>query len=211
MIDILFEDARLLVLCKPEGLASIPERFEGRNMLAEAEAYLGGKAFVVHRLDKDVSGVLLFAKDADTHRHLSLQFEHRQVDKRYRAIVHGDVRGEGDVVRAPLRLFGSGRMGVDEEQGKPSETRFVVQARREGFTAVDVFPVTGRRHQIRVHLYYAGPPIVGDRMYGEPAVQRLYPRLFLHACLIRFRHPDGRLLTVEAAVPETFEAFVASL
>lgn len=207
MIELLYEDEGCLAVDKPAGLATIPERFTDRCLLAEVEAHLGAKAFVVHRLDKDVSGVVLFAKDAGMHRHLNTQFETRAVDKTYVAVVHGAVAAEAGVVDRPIRAFGSGRMGVDEAKGKPSETRFAVRARRGDYTVLDVHPVTGRRHQIRVHLYHLGHPIVGDPMYGDRARQQRYERLMLHARAIAFRHPSGRIVAVESPLPEAFAGF----
>lgn len=208
MPTILYEDERVVAVDKPAGLATIPERFERHCLLAEVEAYLGGKAFVVHRLDKDVSGVVVFARDAGAHRHLNTLFETRAVEKTYAAVVHGVVAaGEGEVDR-PIRPFGSGRMGVDPAKGKPSRTRFVVRRRLAAYSVLDVYPVTGRRHQIRVHLYSIGHPLVGDPLYGDRAQQQGYPRLFLHARRLAFAGPDGRAVAVASPLPEAFDAFV---
>lgn len=207
MIDVLYEDDRIVAVDKPAGLATIPERFEPHCLLVEVEAYLGAKAYVVHRLDKDVSGVVLFAKDAEAHRHLSMRFESRSVDKTYAAIVHGRVAAGQGVVDGPIRQFGSGRMGVDAERGKPSETRFEVRRRMEAYTELAVYPVTGRRHQIRVHLYSIGHPIAGDPLYGDRALQARYDRLMLHAHAITFPHPDGTGRTITSPLPQAFVDF----
>lgn len=204
MPDILYEDARLIALDKPAGLATIPERFLPHCLQEEVQDYLGEKAFIVHRLDKDVSGVVLFAKDAAAHRHLSMAFEARAVDKHYVAVVHGQVGRQNGGINLPIRAFGSGRMGVDERKGKPSTTRYAVRQRRGDTTVLDVYPVTGRRHQIRVHLYHLGHPIVGDPLYGDTAAQAAYPRLFLHAHALTFEHPDGGRRTITAPLPDGF-------
>jgi RluA family pseudouridine synthase len=151
-LETLFENEALLAVNKPEGLASIPERDLSipsvRRVLEQQRAE---GVFVVHRLDKEVSGVLLFAKTASAHRELSLAFEQRRVDKRYLAVVHGRIEKDELVIDAPLREYGSGRMGVDP-RGKASLSRVTVLERALRYTLVEVRPETGRRHQIRAHL-----------------------------------------------------------
>jgi RluA family pseudouridine synthase len=177
---VLFEDEEALAVEKPAGRASIPGRGEiGEPVVTELERRLGRKLFVVHRLDRDASGLLLFAKTAAAHRRLSEAFEARLVRKTYLALVEGTVAADG-VVDRPLRAFGSGRMGV-AEGGKPSMTRYKVRAPGRGCTLLSVEPVTGRRHQIRVHLYSIGHAILGDRTYGKPRPVGGVPRLMLHA------------------------------
>lgn len=182
MIAVLFVSPDVVAVCKPEGTASIPER-AGDSACAQAlvGAELGERVYAVHRLDKDVSGVLLFARNAEAHRHLNDAFAARRVLKQYLAVVHGSPPADVGRIDAPLREFGSGRMGVDPEVGKASETDFVVLERGPAWALVRLVPRTGRRHQLRVHCYHAGHPIVGDRRYGPPAAQRAYPRLMLHA------------------------------
>jgi tRNA pseudouridine32 synthase/23S rRNA pseudouridine746 synthase len=115
------------------------------------------------------------------------------------------------VVNKPIREFGSGRMGVDEKRGKPSSTEFKVYERLKAYTLVRAYPLTGRRHQIRVHLYTLGHPIVGDLRYGDREAQEKFPRLMLHAMEIEFDLPSGERLKVEAPVPESFEAVLRSV
>jgi len=205
MIDVLYEDENILAVGKPEGLPAIPDRRRLDPSLFEI--LCAGRAerlYIVHRIDRETSGVIVFARNAETHRLLSRQFETRSVEKVYLALVHaviGDDRGEID---KPLRQFGSGRVGVDIQHGKDSLTEFRVLKRLRAFTLVEVRPRTGRRHQIRVHLYSIGHPIVGDPLYGDKAVQRSCPRLMLHALRLTLRLPSGNRCTIEAPIPESF-------
>jgi RluA family pseudouridine synthase len=162
--------------------------------------------YVVHRLDKDVSGVLLMAKNAATHKSLNAQFLDKQVKKTYLALTHGVIWDAHGVIDLPIREFGSGRMGADAVRGKPSTTEFQVEKRYDRYTLVKVFPVTGRRHQIRVHFYSLGHPLVGDQRYGDRAMQRLYPRLMLHARRIEVKLPSVGVLAVEAPPPDSFRS-----
>ncbi|NOT53777.1 MAG: RNA pseudouridine synthase, partial [Deltaproteobacteria bacterium] len=190
---------------KPEGLASIPERDTAQdNLLARLSATRPTKLYIVHRLDKEVSGVILFAKNAAAHKFLNEQFSRHTVRKTYRAVVHGVVAHESGTIDAPLRQFGSGRMGVDSKRGKESVTSFQVLQRFAAHTLVEARPVTGRRHQIRVHLYSRGHAIVGDPLYGEKELQRQFPRLMLHAQRIAVQLPSGDEVVIEAPVPESF-------
>jgi RluA family pseudouridine synthase len=205
MPSILFEDDDIIAVNKPGGLASIPERRrEADNLLAQLSEQFPGKLYVVHRLDKEVSGVILFAKHAAAHKALNTQFSQRQVRKTYLALTHGVFEPDRDIIDAPIRQFGSGRMGVDQQRGKPSQTEFIVQERFYAATLLKMHPVTGRRHQIRVHLYHIGHPIVGDIRYGEKALQRQFPRVMLHATQIRFRVLSKEEKTIEAPLPELF-------
>jgi tRNA pseudouridine32 synthase / 23S rRNA pseudouridine746 synthase len=205
MLTPLYDNDDIVAIDKPTGISSIPERDLGvESVLTILEKQLGQKLFIVHRLDKEVSGVLLFARNAAAHRFLSLAFEKRAVKKTYRAIVHGRVADERGVIDKPLRQFGSGRMGVDESKGKPCVTEFAVIERNGDFTLLNAFPLTGRRHQIRVHLYSIGHPIAGDPLYGDKAVQQKFPRLLLHAEKIELDLPTGKRLEVCSKVPEEF-------
>ncbi len=204
--SIILENDDLIAVNKPVGLASIAEGTTGRTcLLHELEAEYGQKIYPVHRLDKLVSGVILFARHAEAHRHLNRQFEQRTVQKTYLALVHDRLKPRQGTIKEPLRQFGSGRMGVDPKRGKPAETQFKVVEQYRNFTYLFAFPHTGRRHQIRVHLYSLGHPIVGDPLYGEKALQRSYPRLMLHAHSITVQLPSKEPLTVQAALPRYFD------
>jgi 23S rRNA-/tRNA-specific pseudouridylate synthase len=147
---------------------------------------------------------MLYALTADAHRWLNTAFERREVHKTYLAVTHGRLASDAGVIARPLREFGSGRMGVDDARGKPSETRYEVVQRTDRFSLVRAFPLTGRRHQIRVHLYSLGHPIVGDARYGDRALQRGYPRLMLAAVGLALRLPSGRDLSLHDCVSDDF-------
>ncbi len=207
---VLFEDQDLIVVDKPEGIASIPERDASREHLIGMLS--GGRQeqlFVVHRLDKEVSGLIIFARNAAAHKFLNDQFERRRVQKSYVALVHGQITGESGRIDAPLRQFGSGRVGVDTSGGKPCVTEYTVTRRFNAVTLLEVKPLTGRRHQIRAHLYSTGHPIVGDLRYGDRKLQSTYSRLMLHAHRLTLTVPSGEPLTVEAPVPEEFLRIIA--
>ncbi len=209
---VLFSNAQVLAINKPIGVAAIPEGANDTICLrTKLEAALGTKIFVVHRLDKDVSGVIIFARDAETHRFLNLQFSERLVHKTYLALVRGVLNRAQGKIPTPLREFGSGRMGVDREHGKPSVTRYRVRERFPAHTLLEVEPLTGRRHQIRVHLYSIGFPIEGDPRYGDVAQQRACPRLMLHAAAIALPLPGGETVRIEAPMPATFQKILADL
>jgi len=210
MFPVLLENDDLLAVNKPEGLASIPEGAKGRDcLLSLLESAGTGRLYIVHRLDKEASGVILFARNAATHKHLNEQFRQRTVSKTYVALVHGVMAENIGIIDQPIREFGSGRMGVDRQRGKPCRTEFQVSERLAAYTLVQAHPLTGRRHQLRVHFYSLGHPIVGDRRYGDQAVQRAFPRLMLHAQEITFPLPTGEKVTVRAPVPESFWAVLA--
>jgi tRNA pseudouridine32 synthase/23S rRNA pseudouridine746 synthase len=127
------------------------------------------------------------------------------------ALVHGVVAVNRGTINAPIRQFGSGRMGVDPRRGKPSSTEWKLAERLPAMTLLRVQPATGRRHQIRVHLYHIGHPIVGDLRYGDRTVQDGFPRLMLHALEIEFALASGERLTLEAPAPPSFEDVLRKL
>jgi tRNA pseudouridine32 synthase / 23S rRNA pseudouridine746 synthase len=203
-MDVLYESSDFIAVDKPENLASIPERRPGSDSVIQLlQRERGEKLFVVHRLDKEVSGVILFARHAEAHRFLNDRFSSREVAKTYLAVLHGQIEGAGGSILRPIREFGSGRMGIDE-RGKKSETEFAIRERFGRYTLVEAFPHTGRRHQLRVHFYSLGHPVVGDSRYGVKPIQAKCPRLMLHALRISFRLPDGEKLSVRAEPPASF-------
>jgi tRNA pseudouridine32 synthase/23S rRNA pseudouridine746 synthase len=205
MIPILYEDDDIIAVDKPAGVASIPERDRAKDtVLSLLEKQTGRKLFIVHRLDKEVGGVMLFAKNPAAHKYLNDAFFARNVHKTYRALVHGVLKEEKGSIDRPIRQFGSGRMGVDEKKGKPSLTKYEVIKRFDDRTLIHAYPVTGRRHQIRVHCYHIGHPIAGDKLYGDKTLQKGCARLMLHAERIEFTSRNGATITVESKVPEEF-------
>ena len=212
-IPVLFENDDIIAVEKPEKLASIPERNpEKISLLKILSDTLQRRFFVVHRLDKQVSGVILFAKNAETHRYLNLLFEQRKVHKTYMALVHGTIEGDGGLIETPLRRFGSGRMGEAVDQGKPCVTEFTVEERLTGYTRVKVSPLTGRTHQIRAHFFGIGHPIVGDTLYGDTSLQKTFPRLMLHALSIRLLlAPVGQDVAVISEIPISFSEVLRSI
>ncbi len=209
-LQVLYEDERLVAAAKPVGQDTIPARgvtvFEPLNL--SVARHIGGRVFVVHRLDREASGLVLFAKDAEAHRLLCVRFEQHKVDKTYLALVQGRVDKEG-VVELPLRAFGSGRIGVDAA-GRPSLTRYRPLRAFAQATLLEARPMTGRRHQLRVHLYAIAHPILGDMKYGSPRPVGGAPRLMLHAVALSIEGPAGPL-TLRCEPPEDFTRVLDAL
>lgn len=206
-IPILYEDDDILAVSKPEALAAIPERHGHGGSLFEALCERRGeRLYIVHRIDKETSGLIVFARHAEAHRRLNRQFEMRAVEKTYLALAHGVIAADAGSIDAPLRQFGSGRVAVDPARGKPSTTQFRVVERFESHTLVEARPQTGRRHQIRVHLYHLGHPIAGDPLYGDETTRRGFARMMLHAWRLVLTLPCGQPLALEAAIHGSFDA-----
>ena len=187
-------DAMLVVLDKPSGLLSVPAKPPGPQDCLEARvraAFPG--ALLVHRLDRDTSGVMVFARNALAQRHLNWQFERRQVRKGYVARVLGHPAADSGRIDLPLICDWPNRprQMVCHLRGKPAITDWRVLAREAGATRLALSPLTGRSHQLRVHLLALGHPILGDPFYGQPEAQAAADRLQLHAESLAFRHPDG--------------------
>lgn len=188
---ILHADAALLVADKPAGLPSVPGRpVELHDCLWQRVRAIYADALVVHRLDMATSGLVLFARGIEAQRALGRAFAQREVDKRYEAVVAGTLEGESGEIDLPLAADWPNRprQQVDREHGKPSLTRWRVIAREAGRTRLVLEPLTGRSHQLRVHLQAIGHPIVGDTLYGPPDSAA---RLMLHARALRLAHPLG--------------------
>ena len=205
--EIVHLDAHLMVVDKPAGLLSVPGRGEGReDCVASRMQRRFPEALIVHRLDMATSGLLVLARGPGMHRRLSALFHEREVEKAYTAVVHGLVTEDEGEVDLPLITDWPRRpmQMVCHLRGKASLTRFRVLARDEeaGCTRMALEPVTGRSHQLRVHMLALGHPIVGDPLYGDAAVQAAHPRLMLHACSLTLPHPGtGQMLTWHSAPP----------
>ncbi len=203
---VVFEDDRIVAVNKPVGLPTIPGRGEiGVAVNIEIERRLRKKIFTVHRLDLDASGILVFAKDAETHRLLSMEFEERRAKKEYLVAVLGTLSGSGEIDK-PLREFSSGRVAPAPD-GKRAVTRWKVERALGGATLLRVETMTGRKHQIRAHFSSEGHPVLGDPRYGPPPRPiGAAKRLMLHAHTLRLEL--GYDLTADPG-PD-FEAVLAS-
>lgn len=193
-IDLLHLDEHLIVVRKPAGLLSVPGRGPERaDCVAARVQRQVSDALVVHRLDMATSGLLLMARGIAAQRLLSAAFAERRVAKRYIAVVAGHIGAEHGEVSQPLICDWPNRprQMIDLERGKPALTRWRVLSRHpvDGTTRVELEPVTGRSHQLRVHLQSIGHPIVGDELYAPEPWQRAAPRLLLHACQLALAHP----------------------
>jgi tRNA pseudouridine32 synthase/23S rRNA pseudouridine746 synthase len=226
--DLIYCDDSLLVVNKPAGLLAVPGRGEDKQDCLSARLQLEfPDALVVHRLDMSTSGLIVFARGAEMQRRLSQMFREREVEKRYVAVVAGKLEPETGEVDLPIVADWPNRplRKIDAETGKPSLTRYrllryenaVLAERVEDlsssgcppfdrlrangpeFTRVELEPVTGRTHQLRVHMSAIGHPILGDALYG---VASSAPRLLLHACSLSFAHPlSGNPLNFASAAP----------
>ena len=210
MPSIVHRDDRLLVLDKPSGLLAVPGRGPDlQDCLARRVQKLFPTALVVHRLDRDTSGLMLMALDAAAQRDLSRQFEQRQVKKHYRCIVRGVPERSSGLVDLPIARDPARppRYRIDHETGRPSQTHWRVLERLGDRARLDVEPITGRAHQIRLHLATLGHPILGDPLYGDDETRAdceasLAPRLLLHATLLALTHPaDGQRVEWRSVCP----------
>ncbi|KAA9006014.1 RluA family pseudouridine synthase [Histidinibacterium aquaticum] len=203
-LEVLHEDHELLFVDKPAGLLSVPGKGEhlADCLLARVQAAFP-TALLVHRLDRDTSGVMVFALTPAAQRHLGLQFEKRQTRKTYVARVQGRIAEKTGTVDLPLIVDWPNRplQMVDHERGKPAVTDWRVQRSSDEETRVRLMPKTGRSHQLRVHMLAIGHPILGDPFYATgPALE--HPRMMLHSETLQLRHPDGgRGLRITAKAP----------
>ncbi|MCC5964311.1 MAG: RNA pseudouridine synthase [Rhodobacteraceae bacterium] len=201
---ILHEDHELVFVDKPSGLLSVPGKGDHMAdcMIARLRAIFP-EILLVHRLDLDTSGVMVFARTPHAQRHLGLQFEKRQTRKIYVARVAGQVEGREGRVDLPLTVDWPNRprQMVCPETGRPAQTDWALIRHEDGASRLRLMPVTGRSHQLRVHMLAIGHPILGDPLYAT-GTALAHPRLMLHAQSLRLRHPDGgKGLTISAPVP----------
>lgn len=202
-LDIVHMDEHLIVLNKPTGLLSVPGR--GDDVQDSLELRVRAEypnALLIHRLDMDTSGIMIMARNKDTQRNLGLQFEQRKTQKTYTARVWGHIQNETDRIDLPLRCDWDRRplQMVCYEHGKPAQTDYKVIGRdidENGAktTRVELSPITGRSHQLRVHMAQIGHPIVGDCFYAPEEAFSFAPRLLLHAQELTVHHPVGGALT----------------
>lgn len=219
-LNIIHEDVHIIVINKPSGLVVHPGAGRKQKTLVNALLYhfpgireIGPKERpgIVHRLDKETSGVIVVAKSERAFSELQGQFRQRKVGKRYLGLVWGNIsQEEGCFSWALGRHSRHGeRMSIKTKKPRPAETLYKVLKRYDGFTLLDINPVTGRTHQIRVHLAASGHPLVGDVRYGHKRSKIRCPRLFLHAYKITLDHPQtGEKVEYSSPLPEDLEIFL---
>jgi len=222
-IDILYQDADVVIVNKPCGMVVHPAAGNEDRTLVNALLYhvkdlsgIGGemRPGIVHRLDKDTSGLILIAKNDRAHTLLSEQFKERSMEKHYRAVAFGGFKEESGLIDAPIA-----RHPVDRKKmaivpdGKPSQTEWKVLEQLKGATYLDVHLLTGRTHQIRVHMHSIGHPLLGDRIYAPNIKTSVHvPRLMLHAYSLAFTHPtSGERMELLAPLPEKFETVLEKM
>ena len=230
--NILFEDDNIIVVDKPAPFLTIPDRFD--KTIPSLLGILSAKRseiFINHRLDKETSGVILLSKNAEAHRHISLQFESRSVTKIYEAIVHGMPIEEVGQIDLAISSSPRGKRGmIINFKGKPSSTKFRILRTWKHFSHLEIKTLTGRQHQIRVHMKAIGCPLVVDNLYGdgkafylsdikrkvrfkkEEQERPLLKRMGLHAAKLKFMHPLTRKeLIFESVLPKDMKAVINQL
>ena len=231
--ELLHEDEDLLVVNKPAGLLTIPDRNGEKDSLHAQLERKYGTVFIVHRLDRETSGILCFARNETAHRHLSMQMEHHTADKYYTALVDGELHHEEGEIDKPIGEHASipGKMSI-RMTGKPSLTFYRVAERFKRFTLADVLIKTGRTHQIRIHFQSIGYPLAVDALYGRrPGFllselkgksyksgkfsddeRPIMERTSLHAARLKLDHPKtGLRMEFQAELPKDFAALLNQL
>lgn len=231
--DIIFEDDHIIVASKPAQLLSIPDRFDATKPSLSAElTQIYGKIFIVHRLDRETSGIIVFAKTEEAHRHLSLQFENHETQKIYLALLDGVMHQDEGSIDRPIAEHPTipGKMTI-AKKGKESLTLFKVIERFKHFTLVEADIRTGRTHQIRVHFQSLGYPLAVDVLYGRRDALfgrdiknkfkvgkfteeelPLMKRTTLHAFKLTFKHPlSNETVSFESELPKDFRALLNQL
>jgi RluA family pseudouridine synthase len=216
ILDILWQDESIIAINKPSGMLCISDGYHAElpNLAGILKTTLG-QIWIVHRLDKDTSGVILFARTAEIHRALSMQFADRKITKIYHAIIIGTPPWEMIQVNLPLRINGDRehRTIVDSKNGKPASTGFRVVGTISGYSLIEAIPHSGYTHQIRAHLSSIGLPLAGDKLYRQIGSKNKtrsegspIARLGLHAFQLIFTHPkNGQEVSIPAPYPLDFE------
>src|SRR5262245_13671921 len=226
-LDILFEDEHIIAVNKPAGLLTHPSNTEKSGALTNALAWhfwqTAGEPIrpgLVHRLDRNTSGVMVIAKTPRAHRTLSKHFRERWVKKFYLALVSGRVERDSDEINAPIgsdpKVWPHWRVLPESDGGKPAQTLYRVKRRFPAHTLLELEPLTGRTHQLRIHCNLIGHPIVGDPIYASTAdpvaTERRLKHHQLHAARLIFRHPaTGAEMNLEAPMPQTMVDLMAEL
>ncbi|MEZ7276845.1 bifunctional tRNA pseudouridine(32) synthase/23S rRNA pseudouridine(746) synthase RluA [Pseudoalteromonas sp. 68 DY56-GL68] len=204
-LSIVYQDDDLLIVNKPSGLLTVPGKDpKHADCLIARVNRVFPTAKIVHRLDMATSGIICLAMHKEAHRNLSMQFQDRKTAKRYIARVFGKLEQQTGSVDLPLICDWPNRpkQMVDHDNGKPSLTHFKVLEHEDNATRVELTPITGRSHQLRVHMLSLGHPILGDRLYAHPAALAMAPRLQLHAEMLSLAHPVNGKEMVFEATPE---------
>ena len=224
---ILFEDDDLVLVNKPPFLSTLEDRQEKVNLLGLARMYVS-TAQVCHRLDKDTSGVLTIAKNPEAYRHISMQFEHREVTKIYHAVADGVHNFQEHEVDLPILKQDDGVVKISKREGKPAQTFFSSLKSYRNHTLIECRPITGRMHQIRIHLSTLGASITGDEAYGGKPLylsslkrgfnlkkgteeQPLMKRMALHAFSLEFADLKGNSHKIEAPYPKDYQVLIKQL
>ena len=229
--DIVFENDDFVAVNKPAGMLSIPDRMQSATSLKEILAEKYGVIFTVHRLDRDTSGMIVFAKNEGAHKFLSQAFEGRKVEKYYRGIVHGSLDEKSGIIDALIseHLVQKGLM-VIHRNGKPSQTGYEVIEEYKMFSLLQFQLFTGRTHQIRVHCKNIGHPLACDELYGDgkpillSAIKRKFKlskhdeeerpmlnRLALHSYCLKFTDAEGNEFNLTAELPKDIRALLQQL
>lgn len=223
---ILYQDTDFIIINKPPFIATLEDRNDSENILALARQF-EADAQVCHRLDKETSGVLAIARNPEAYRHLSMQFENREVNKIYHAVVDGIHSFSNQLVDAPILKQNDGTVKISRS-GKDAQTYFTTLQTYKNYTLVECRPITGRMHQIRIHLAFLKASITGDDLYGGKPFyvssvkrgfnlkkmteeQPLMKRVALHAFSLEFALMDSRKQTIEAPYPKDFQALIRQL
>ena len=224
---LLWEDEDYFAINKPPFISTLEDRNDPVHLLALAKAYCA-KAQACHRLDKDTSGVLIFAKNPDAYRNLSIQFEKREVKKIYHAVVDGIHDFKEQLVDAPIARNDDGTVSIRKSDGKSAQTYFTTLEVYRGHSLIECRPITGRMHQIRAHLALLKASITGDEQYGgKPFLlssikrsfnlkrnteeQPIMKRMALHAKSIAFFNLKGNWIDLDAPYPKDFQALIRQL
>lgn len=211
-LDVRYEDEHLLIVNKPRGLVVHPAPGHATGTLLHgllaytslSDVYGEERQGIVHRIDKDTSGLLLIAKHNDVHERLAEQLKYRNIERKYKAIVHGSILHEKGTIDAPIGRDPKNRkrMAVTDHHGKEAVTYFQVLERFQDYTFVECELVTGRTHQIRVHMAYIGHPVAGDPLYGRKKTLPIDGQA-LHAFSLTFVHPmTDETIAIEAPLPD---------
>jgi 23S rRNA pseudouridine955/2504/2580 synthase len=228
LLEVIYEDENYLILNKPWGIASLDEQvFSTPSMLRLLRAQFP-EAQLCHRLDKETSGCLLASKHPEAYRHAAILFEHKKIEKTYTAIACGAHNFHNKEVNLPL-LIANKRVRVNKQKGKPALTYFTTVENFKHFTVISCKPITGRLHQIRVHLYSINAPIVNDVLYSgsrpylsqikrgfklsknEEEEEPIISRIALHASQLEFESIDGKIIKAEAPLNKELEALLKIL